>query len=159
MDRMTAQLPNNLKQWTYIIIAACLGLLVALTGLATAQHLSDEQFITSDELQDDAQQLKSYTAETVFLYHYTEQKSAPRPYVQAYASSLQDATDSVTQKLSEHPHDFSIDAKVQQTIEQGNTLSELLHELATQPTAQMPKNYADTLEDLTNKLQKTGDSL
>jgi hypothetical protein len=159
MDRMTAQLPKNLKQWTYIAIGLGLTALVLLTGLAAAQHLSDEQFIGSNELQDEVQQLKSYTAETVFLYTYSEKDSTPRPYVQAYASSLQDATDSVTQKLTEHPHAFSIDEKVQSTIEQGHQLSSLLDTLATQPKSQLPPDHAQTLEDLTTKLQNTEDEL
>jgi hypothetical protein len=151
MDRIEAALPDNLKQWVNVALAATFLLGVFLAVLAGAQRLNDDQFIGPEELKNSVQELESYSAEADQLHHYTLSDSAPRPYSQTYGSALQEATDSITQKLQEHPHADTIDKQVDRTISLSERLSKQLNRLSTEPHSQLPG--ANAFQSTSDKLQ------
>jgi len=152
MKNEKAVLPNNLEHWIPIILSTMFVLIVFISGVAVAQHQADAQFITSDELKQSVKELSSYTAEAKLLARYTTSESSPKPYTSTYVSSLQKAVDSISEKLSTHPHAVNIRGKVDETLSLANNLSDDLENLSTQPHDQLP-------HDLTHQLDSLSDSL
>jgi uncharacterized protein YaaN involved in tellurite resistance len=161
MANAGTKLPDNLRWWIHVGLAVIIAGLLFTVGIATAQHLADDQFIGDDELKQSLQQLESYTSETKFLSQEYYRQSAPRPYVEAYGSDLQKAVDNTSQKLNEHPHADSLDDKVKQAIDSANQLSDQLNELITEPLSQLPPQPQanQTLEQLSDSFQNLEQSL
>ena len=153
MKKSVAALPNNLQQWANVCLAAALTLLIFILGLSVVQHQADVQFITRDELEQNLQQLQSYSTEAALLAKYSQQASAPHPYTEAYASTLQEATDSISKKLNEHAHLTALDAQIATTIGLANKLSEHLTKLSTEPSQQM-RGMDQQLQNLGDQLEK-----
>ena len=137
MDRVDAQLPTNPKGWSYLVLTVLFLIGTLITVFAYEQHLADTQFISGDELKQSIQQLVSYSAEATYLSQHVHDNSAPKAYVSTYASSLQDASDSLVQKLQEHPHADNIDAAVSQAVALGQELSDNLQQLGAEPSSQL----------------------
>jgi hypothetical protein len=148
-----AALPNNLRWRVRVGLAVIFVGLIFTVGIAWAQHVADDQFIGQDELKQNLQELESYSAEGKYLAQYYQNKSAARPYVQGYGSQLQDAVDSTSQKLSEHPHADSLDDKVQQTISLANQLSDQLDELINEPRSQLPSQADQPFDQISEQFQ------
>lgn len=153
MNNEMAQLPKTLQQWVPVILMAIFVLIVFVSGMAVAQHQADEQFIGNDELKQSVQELESYSSEASTLARYTLNESSPKPYTSAYASSLQEAVDSLSEKLMEHPHAKPLDDKVSRVIEIADDLSSELGALSTQPHNQLPSDLSDTLDNVSESLQ------
>jgi hypothetical protein len=158
MDSTAAQLPQTPEQRTYFALFLLFLATIFIGVMAFVQHLNDTQFITSDELKRNIQQLESYSAEASLLSQYTTKKVSPRPYTEAYSASLQDATDSITQRLMEHPHRHNLEDKVQNSVELSGELSYQLNRLETEPTAQLNGNHAE-FEQLSTQLQSLEQAL
>lgn len=156
MRNETAQLPGNLAQWVPVILACFVVVIVFVSGMAIAQHQADDQFITTDELQRSLEELQSYSEEAGLLSQYTLSKSAPRPYTQAYANSLKEATDSLVEKLNEHPHANKLDNNVSDTINIAYGLSQQLDALQNQPIEQLgpSKDFTGSFSDISDQLQQ-----
>jgi hypothetical protein len=154
MDRVDAQLPHSAKGLSYLLLAIMFIVGVLILVFAYEQHLADAQFISNDELKQNLQQLQSYSAEASYLSQHVHDNSAPSAYVAAYSDSLQEASDSIAQKLEEHPHSDNLEDKVQQTISLAQSLSYNLNQLGTEPTTQLDgsttmfKNLAQTSQQL-----------
>jgi hypothetical protein len=99
--------------------------------------LADAQFIGQDELKQSVEQLVSYSAEATYLSQHVHNNSAPRPYTSVYADSLQEASDSIAEKLVEHPHADVVDQSVAKTINLAQSLSGYLNQLGTEPVNQL----------------------
>jgi hypothetical protein len=151
MDRAEAALPNSPKGWMNLVLLMLFLIGVFIAVLGAVQHQNDEQFISNDELKNSVKQLESYSAEAGLLLQYTLRRSAPRPYTQTYGSSLTEATDSITQKLQEHPHADSIDRQVARTIDLSEQLSDQLNDLSIQPRDQLPQDQP--FQTIGDKLQ------
>src|SRR5438105_8422385 len=104
MPRLGDALPQTIRWKVRAGLTLVLTILIFTASVATAQHLADDQFIGQDELKQNLQELESYTAEAQYLTQYYQSKSAWRPYVETYASQLKDATQSIIEKLNQHPH-------------------------------------------------------
>jgi uncharacterized coiled-coil DUF342 family protein len=159
MANSKAALPDNLRWWVHIGLAVIFICLIFTVGIAWAQHVADDQFIGQDQLKQNLQELESYSAEAKYLAKYYQNKSAARPYVQAYGSQLQDAVDSASQKLSEHPHADSLDDKVQQTIDLANQLSDQLDEIINEPLAQLPPAADQPFDQISEQFQNMEEGL
>lgn len=157
MNRVDAQLPNNPKGWSYLLLTILFLVGVLMSIFAFQQHLADAQFIGQDELRQNLGQLASYGAEATFLSQHLHDNSAPQPYVSAYAASLQDASDSIGKKLIEHPHSDNLELKVSQTISLAQSLSDKLNQLGTEPVGQLDgsTNAFQQLADSAQKLEQT----
>ena len=157
MDRVDAQLPNNAKGWSYFALTVLFIVGLLVTVFAYEQHLADDQFIGQDELKQNLQQLASYSAEAAYLSQYLHKNSAPQSYVSAYAASLEDASNSINEKLSEHPHGDNLDDKVAETMDLAQSLSSNLDQLSTEPVVQLDGSTLtfQQLADATQKLEQT----
>jgi len=156
MDRATAQLPQTPAQRAHFLLFLLFLATLFITVMAFEQHLVDAQFISGDELKRNVQELQSFSAEAGLLSQYTVSKSAPRPYTEAYADSLQRATDSISRKLVAHPHSQSLDNDVQTCLQLTGQLSDQLQQLAREPADQVhgsPAKFKD-LSDSFSSLEQ-----
>lgn len=159
MSSARTVIPNDLKLRINIGLVILLAGLIFTVGIATAQHLADDQFITQDELQQDIQSLESYAQEGKYIGQYYQNHSAASSYVAAYASQLQKAADSTAQKLDEHSHANVLDSKVSQTIDIADQLSKNLNQLINEPVGQLPNNFSQSFSELSDKLEQLENSL
>jgi hypothetical protein len=158
MDRATAQLPQTPEQRAYFGLFALFLATVFILILALVQHQVDDQFITSDELKRSTQELESFSAEASLVSHYTIKKEAPRQYVEAYSSNLLESTDSIRQKLQEHPHSKAITRQLRTCLGLAAQLSAHLDQLSTVPRSQLGDTSAQ-LDTLAGKFQKLEENL
>jgi hypothetical protein len=158
MDRVDAQLPNNPKGWSYLALTVLFFAALVVSIFAFEQHLADTQFITGDELKQSLEQLGSYSAEATYLSQHVHDNSVPQPYLSAYSDSLQEASDSIAQKLVEHPHSDNVDEKVAQTINMSQSLSDYLNQLGTEPVNQL-QGSTHWFKDINKSAQRLEDSL
>lgn len=158
-SKMTLSL--DVQDWVHLILAAILVLLVFIASLATEQHLTDAQFISSDVLKQSIEQLQSYAAESQMLATSARNTTALKSYTSTYSASLQKAVNSLAQKLQEHASDRSLEPQLSETIFIANQLSNRLENQITQPTQQLPKEAASQqfYNHLTDQLQSLDDSL
>jgi hypothetical protein len=158
MDRATAQLPRTTEQRAYFGLFVLFLATVFILIMALVQHQVDDQYITSDELKRSAQELESYSAEASIVSQYTVKKEAPRQYVEAYSSNLLESTDSIRQKLQEHPHNRTIAGQLQACLGLAAQLSSRLDQLSTVPRSQLGDMPAQ-LDNLAGKFQKLEENL
>jgi hypothetical protein len=152
MNKTEARLANNPKQWVRFGLVVLPIVLLLTVGSAVAMHLADDQFINSAELKQNLKELESYAAEAKLISDYSH-KQALRTYTEAYSNALQEAVQSINEKLSEHPHAGYLNDKVNQTIELSDDLSGQLQTLATIPPDQWPSDFSQSLNGLTNRFQ------
>ncbi|MBX4197384.1 hypothetical protein KW801_02405 [Candidatus Saccharibacteria bacterium] len=152
MLKSEAQLPNNPKQWAGLVLSLLLIVLALTVGSAVAMHLADDQFIGADQLKQNLKQLESYTAEAKILSDYSHTQ-ALRTYTEAYGSALQEAIESVSEKLNEHPHAKYLDDKTIQTIDLSDDLAAQLQTLSTVPPDQWPPDFSQHLDQTAHDLQ------
>jgi Tfp pilus assembly protein PilO len=148
-----AAVPKDLRWRINVGLVVIFAGLIFTAGIAWAQHVADDQFIGQAELKQNLQELESYSAEGKYLSQYYQNKSAARAYVQAYSSQLQEAADSASQKLSEHPHADALDDKVSQTISLANQLSGQFEQLMTEPNSQLPPHADQAFDQLSDQFQ------
>jgi hypothetical protein len=158
MDRVTAQLPQTTEQRAYFGLFVLFLATAFILALALVQHQVDDQFITSDELKRNAQELESFSAEASLISQYSINGKAPRAYVESYGSSLLESTDSIRQKLQEHPHSKAITNQLERCLFLASDLSAHLDQLATAPRSQLGDSSAQ-LDSLAGKFQKLEENL
>ncbi len=159
MDRVEAQLPQTPIQWINLSLITMVLVLIFISGIAVAQHQADDQYISNDELKQNLAELQSYSAEAGLLSSRAQSNSAPRAYTEAYSAALAKATESVADKLSQHPHKNTLKKQVAQTIDIANQLSGSLSMLGKQPNDQLPPHFSKTFEELADQSQTLQEAL
>lgn len=150
------------RRWVAASLTVAAALAVGFVVAAVAIHLEHAQFIGADELKQSVGALESYTAEAQVVSDQAQQPGASlRSYTEAYSSALQEAVDSVSEKLAVHAHADNLTPQIQTTLRLADSLSGRLQTQVQSPTSQLPgRRDSDQLFDhIQSQLQAVEDTL
>lgn len=150
---------SSFKKWQPAAMATLAAIWILVLIAAISMHLSDNQFISRDELYRNLSELQSYAQEGRYLAQYAKENKVSRKYVEAYAGSLQESTESIAEKLDEHPHATRLDEKVKNSMDLAETLSDNLQTISSAPQNEWPEGMVRQFADTNDNLSSLQESL
>lgn len=151
--------PRNRFQLARALLFVAAVLLAGLLGLGAAKHSSKRQVIRSKDLQEIVQQLGSFSAEAGQLSYQYIHNRATSTYTDAYADTLRQTSDSLSNDLMTHTIDPSIAPQANSTKQLAGQMSQALQHITAAPSKAGLSGLPALFARISQRLQAIGNTL